>query len=120
MLNLNSVMVGTMQPKIMVDFYTKVFGKEPDMQEGEWAGWSMGGCFFSVGEHSEVTGKSTAPARIMFNLETTEVQKEFDRMKEVGAEVVKEPYEMGEGMIATLADPDGNYFQLMTPWEMSK
>jgi predicted enzyme related to lactoylglutathione lyase len=22
---------------------------------------------------------------------------------------------MGEGLIATLADPDGNYFQLMSP-----
>ena len=109
-------MVGTMQPKIMVDFYSKVFGKQPDMQEGEWAGWSMGSCFFSVGAHSEVTGKSTAPARIILNLETTEVKKEFDRIKEVGAEVVKEPYEMGDGMIATFADPDGNYFQLMTPW----
>ena len=40
--------------------------------------------------------------------------------KNTGANVVKELYEM-EGMqgmwIATFADPDGNYFQLMTPWE---
>ena len=25
------------------------------------------------------------------------------------------PYQIGEGWIATLADPDGNYFQLMSP-----
>jgi predicted enzyme related to lactoylglutathione lyase len=29
--------------------------------------------------------------------------------------VIAEPYAIGEGWIATLADPDGNYFQLMTP-----
>jgi len=35
----------------------------------------------------------------------------------VGAVVVKEPYQMDgmPGWIATLADPDGNYFQLMSP-----
>jgi predicted enzyme related to lactoylglutathione lyase len=32
--------------------------------------------------------------------------------------VVNAPYKMGEGLIATLADPDGNYFQLMNPMKM--
>jgi predicted enzyme related to lactoylglutathione lyase len=54
---------------------------------------------------------------MMFNFETKEVKEEFERIKETGATVVKEPYEMGEGMmIATFSDPDGNYFQLMSPW----
>jgi predicted enzyme related to lactoylglutathione lyase len=51
----------------------------------------------------------------MFNFETTSVKEEFERMKAAGAKVIREPYEMGGGMIATLADPDGNYFQLVTP-----
>jgi predicted enzyme related to lactoylglutathione lyase len=29
--------------------------------------------------------------------------------------VIREPYAIGDGWIATLADPDGNYFQLITP-----
>jgi len=38
-------------------------------------------------------------------------------MVKLGAVSIKEPYEI-EGMwIATLADPDGNYFQLMNPWK---
>lgn len=36
-------------------------------------------------------------------------------MKTLGAVVIKAPYEMGSGLIATLADPDGNFFQLITP-----
>ena len=33
------------------------------------------------------------------------------------AHLVQEPYQMGEdpGWIATLSDPDDNYFQLMSP-----
>lgn len=110
-------MVGTMQPKVLADFYQKIFDKPADMSEGGWHGWSVGNCFFSVGEHSEMKGKAKDPGRLMFNLETKEVKEEFERMKAAGATVVKEPYEMQGAWIATLADPDGNYFQLMTPWE---
>jgi predicted enzyme related to lactoylglutathione lyase len=46
---------------------------------------------------------------------TYEVQAEFERIKALGASVIAAPYAIGEGFIATLADPDGNYFQLMTP-----
>lgn len=35
----------------------------------------------------------------------------FERIKARGAVVVRAPYEMGGGWIATLADPEGNYFQ---------
>jgi predicted enzyme related to lactoylglutathione lyase len=52
---------------------------------------------------------------ILWFLETTTVKEEFERMKAAGAQAIREPYEMGGGWIATLADPDGNYFQLVTP-----
>jgi predicted enzyme related to lactoylglutathione lyase len=110
-------MIGTNQPSILRGFYEKVLAKKPDMIEGNWAGWSVGNCFLSVGEHSEVKGKTRESERILFNFETDDVKGEFKRIAELGAEVVKEPYEMGESWIATFADPDGNYFQLMTPWK---
>jgi predicted enzyme related to lactoylglutathione lyase len=118
MLEINSIMVGTLQPKVLTEFYTQVFGRPADMMEGDWAGWKMGSCFFSLGMHSEVKDKAQEPQRMILNLETTEVKEEFDRIKGIeGVEIIKEPYEMGGGWIATLADPDGNYFQLTTPWE---
>ncbi len=117
MLNLNSVMIGSMQPKVLADFYEKVFEKPADMMEGDWSGWQVGGTFLSIGQHSEAQGKAKDPVRIIFNFETSKVKEEFERIKEIGAEVIKEPYEMQGAWIATLADPDGNYFQLMTPWE---
>ncbi|MEX2012822.1 MAG: VOC family protein, partial [Candidatus Levyibacteriota bacterium] len=70
-----------------------------------------------IGEHSGVKGKAKEPQRIIINLETNEVKEEFERIKSVGAKVIKEPYEMEGAWIATFADPDGNYFQLMTPWK---
>ncbi len=113
-------MIGTTQPKVMADFYEKVFAKKPDMVEDAWAGWQVGVTFFGVGSHSKMEGMSKEPGRVMFNLETADVKEEFNRIKELGATVIKEPYEMGPTWIATFADPDGNYFQLMAPWEESK
>jgi predicted enzyme related to lactoylglutathione lyase len=117
MLNLNSVMIGTKQPVALAAFYEKVLGKPAEMvdQENGFWGWQVGGSYLSVLNHSEMGGNTKDPGRVMFNFETTEVKEEFERIKAFGATVVREPYEMGGGWIATLADPDGNYFQLVNP-----
>jgi len=113
-------MLGTHDPKKLAEFYEKVLEKKPDMEDGGWFGWHMGNGFLTIGEHSEVKGNAKEPQRMILNFETVDVEEEFERIKELGAEVIKEPYEMGGAMIATLADPDGNYFQLMSPWEMDE
>jgi len=119
MLGLNSVMIGTKQPAVMAAFYEKVLGKPADMVDPEngFYGWHAGSGFISILEHSEMGGKTKDPGRVILNFETTQVKEEFERIKALGGVVIKEPYEMGmeNGWIATLADPDGNYFQLMNP-----
>lgn len=117
MLNLNSIMIGTKQLKALADFYEKVLGKPAEMVDAEngFYGWQAGSGYFSILEHSEMGGKTKDPGRIMLNFETTQVKEEFERIKALGATVIREPYEIGGGWVATLADPDGNYFQLVTP-----
>jgi len=117
MLTLNSIMIGTKQPAALATFYEKVLGKPADMVDkdsGFW-GWQVGSAYLSVLEHSAMSGNTKDPGRVMFNFETRQVKEEFERIRALGGQVIQEPYEMGEGWIATLADPDGNYFQLMTP-----
>jgi predicted enzyme related to lactoylglutathione lyase len=113
-------MIGTMQPKEMADFYAEVLGKPAEMVDEEqgFYGWQAGTAYFSILDHSEMGGRTKDPGRVMLNFETTQVKEEFDRLKSLGAGVVRAPYEMGGGWIATLADPDGNYFQLITPMPM--
>jgi predicted enzyme related to lactoylglutathione lyase len=120
MLNLNSVMIGTKQPQVLATFYEKVFGKPPETVDPEngFFGWELGNGYLGVLEHSEMGGNSKDPGRVMLNFETAQVQEEFERIKALGGVVVREPYKIGEEWIATLADPDGNYFQLMNPMGM--
>lgn len=120
MLDFKSILIFSENPKALADFYTKVFDKKPEMSDSDWTGWLVGSGFISVGPHDKVTGKNTSPERIMFNLDSDDVEGEFERIKATGATVVAEPYHPGEMenmTIATFADPDGNYFQVVTPWK---
>lgn len=117
MLNLNSIMIGTKQPKVLAAFYEKVLGKPAEMVDEKFGfyGWQAGTSYFSVLDHSEMGGRAKDPGRVLLNFETPQVKEEFERIKSLGGTVIKEPYEMEGGWIATLADPDGNYFQLVSP-----
>lgn len=122
MLNFNSILLSSENPKDMVEFYKKVLDKGPDMDEHGYTGFMVGSCFLTIGPHDKVHGKNNNPERCIFNFESADVKGEFERIKATGAEVIAEPYQMGgmEGWIATFADPDGNYFQLLPPWEPKK
>lgn len=120
MLNLNSVLIGTTKPEAMAAFYAKVLGRPADMIDAEngVTGWMVGSAFLAVLKHSQMQGDAQDPGRVMFNFETADVQAEFERITSVGGEPVRPPYSIGDGWVATLADPDGNFFQLMSPMPM--
>ncbi len=121
MLNLNSIMLSSEKPKELAEFYGKILDKKPDMEENNYIGFLVGNCFLSIGAHDKVKGKSTNPERMMMFFETKDVKGDFERIKSLGADVIAEPYNPGSGndkfWLATLADPDGNYFQLASPWQ---
>jgi len=123
MLKLNCLMLSSENPKALADFYGKVLEKKPEMEDAKnsFTGFVAGDCFLSIGPHDKVHGQSQNPERMIFFFETADVEAEFDRIKAIaGASVIKEPYSpSSDGVIglATLADPDGNYFQLATPWK---
>jgi len=122
MLNLNSIMLSSDNYQELADFYGEVLQKKPEMEDKEhhYIGYLAGNCFISICPHDKVHGKNPNPERMILFFETTEVEAEFNRVRDIaGANVVREPYSPDpekKARIATLADPDGNYFQFVTPW----
>ena len=122
-MDFNSILIGSEDPARLVEYYTRLFGA-PTMSDGGYTGWQLGSGFVSVGPHDQVKGKNAAPGRILWNIQSEDVKGDFERFKAAGAIVVAEPYGFDgiEGaenaLIATLADPDDNYFQLMSPMDM--
>ena len=121
-MKLSNVMIGSENPKTLGEFYTKVFGN-PGWQHDDWYGFDIGGSYLLIGPHSEVHGKNDSPGRIMMAIATEDVRAEFARLKDLGVEVIAEPYQPDKDRdanvwLTTFADPDGNYFQLMIPMKM--
>lgn len=118
MLNLNSLLIFSEKPDMLVAFYKNILGAAPAWEGGDFTGFQVGNSYLMIGPHDKVKGPNRTPERIIFNFETTDVEGEFARMIRKGAEEIKKPYhpdEAEEMLLATLADIDGNYFQLASP-----
>jgi len=120
-MNFNSILIGSEDPQRLVEYYSRLFG-EPTWQDGGYTGWQIGAGAVTVGPHDEVAGRNAHPGRLIWNIESADVKGDFERFKAAGATVVREPYDFEAApgsWIATFADPDDNYFQLMSPMEPS-
>jgi predicted enzyme related to lactoylglutathione lyase len=121
-MNLNSILIGSEDPKRLAEYYTKLFGK-PAWEEGGFNSWQIGSGSITVVPHDQVKGKNAHPGRVIWNIETADVKGEVERLRAAGAKVVQEPYQPAEApeqemWVATFADPDDNYFQLVSPMDL--
>lgn len=120
-MKLSGLMLNSEDPKKLADFYTKILGK-PGWEQDNMYGYGDTGSNLMIMGHSDVKGQNDMPARIMLSFAVDDTQKAFDEVKAAGGKVIAEPYQPDKDnnakvWLATLADPDGNYIQLSTPWE---
>jgi predicted enzyme related to lactoylglutathione lyase len=119
MLKLNSVLIGSSDPQKLADFYAQVFATKPGWEGNGFTGFDAGGTYLMVGPHDKVHSANPNPERILINFEAADFEAEFKRISSIaGIKVIQEPYHPGaeqQMLLATFADPDGNYFQLATP-----
>jgi predicted enzyme related to lactoylglutathione lyase len=116
-MDFNNILIGSEDPKRLVDYYSRLFG-EPRWDDGGYTGWLIGSGAVTVGPHDQVHGQNKEPGRILWNIQSEDVKGDFERFKAAGATVVREPYNFEQApdtWICTFADPDGNYFQLQSP-----
>lgn len=119
-IGLEGILIGSEDAKKLGKFYKDVL-KLKMTEEMEYGDDNSYGISFDLGkvglfvsDHSKVKGKSVLPDRVMFNLEVDDIEKEMARLKKEKVKVVADIYHIEEyGYVATLADPDGNYFQLV-------
>ena len=121
-MNLNGLLIGSENPQRLRDYYTGLFGK-PNWDEGGYFGWQLGSGSMTIGPHDQVKGRNREPGRVIWNIETPDVKGQFEKLRAAGATVVREPYQAGAGgqemWITTFSDPDNNYFQLMSPMQVT-
>lgn len=65
-----------------------------------------------LGSHSEVRGQTSDPYRHMVGFNTDDIQADYKRMKDAGADFIEAPTQQDGMMLATFRDPEGNICQL--------
>jgi predicted enzyme related to lactoylglutathione lyase len=119
-MDFNNILIGSDNAPRLAEYYTKIFGK-PGWDDGGYIGWIIGNGGITVGPHSEVHGQNKEPGRFIWNITSPDVKSDFEKFKAAGATVIREPYDFEQApgtWIATFADPDGNYFQLVSPMDV--
>ncbi len=115
MLTLNVVWMRSNQPETLAAFYGAVFEQPFTQPEPGTYAWSLGSSRVIVSELAPMTGSVKGPGRIAFRFECSDLQAEFDRLIKLRAAPIRAPHEHAGVWIATLADPDGNEFELTGP-----
>jgi predicted enzyme related to lactoylglutathione lyase len=113
--SLQGAIVWTDDVRRLLPFYRDLLGFRPQFEgDGFVAFEGSGGPQLGLGKHSDVSGKSKDPFRMMLNVSVADCKAEYERLKAAGVEFIREPSPEGEDLImATLLDPDGNVIQLM-------
>src|SRR4051794_2985388 len=80
-----SLLIGSSNVDAMKEFYRKGF----DVTENEMGAFDFGGIQVFVEEHSEVSGPTKEPARVIINLNVTDATSLGKHLEDLGANFVR-------------------------------
>lgn len=109
-----SIQIASHDPERLGAFYREVL-QLPEAPE-------MGPGAFKIGatdmlllvDHSEVSGPTNEPARMLLDLHVEDIDAEHARLEKAGVKFTRDKgLEYWGGVISTFNDPDGNTVQLM-------
>lgn len=107
---LGSLLIGSSNVEAMKAWYRAAF----DVTEDEMGSFNFGGVGIFIEEHSEVSGPTQEPARVIINLNVDDCRAIEAQVKAAGpANWIRPVEHQPFGLIGTVADPDGNYIQII-------
>ena len=106
---LGSLLVGSSRVDEMKDWYRKAF----DVKENDMGAFDFGGVQLFIEEHTDVKGPTKEPARVILNLNVDDARTLGKHLEGIGSTFVRNVEQADFGIIGTVADPDGNYVQII-------
>jgi predicted enzyme related to lactoylglutathione lyase len=106
---IGSLLIGSSNVEQMKDWYRRAFG----VVENDMGSFDFGGVGIFIEEHSEVSGPTKEPARVIVNLNVDDARAVEAQVEAAGANWIRKVEQESFGLIGTVADPDGNYIQII-------
>jgi predicted enzyme related to lactoylglutathione lyase len=106
---IGSLLVGSSQADAMKGWYRRCF----DVKENEMGAFDFGGVQLFIEAHTDVSGPAKEPARMIINLNVDDCRALESHLRSQNVTWIREVEQMPFGLIGTVADPDGNYVQVI-------
>jgi len=106
---LGSLLIGSSNVDVMKNWYGRAFGASTN----EMGAFDFGGFQYFIETHSDVSGPATDPARYVINFNCQDLRSLESHLKDLGVRWIRPVEQMPFGLIGTVADPDGNYLNLI-------
>tara|TARA_B100000686_G_scaffold327923_1_gene387324 strand:+ start:1556 stop:1909 length:354 start_codon:yes stop_codon:yes gene_type:complete len=108
------VIIWTEKLENLLDFYELIFNSKASKKKSNSAYFIRDNFKFYIAKHSEVSGNSKDPNRIILNLETNDIDLEYNRLISAGVIFLRPPeIEKWGGKVATFKDPENNRVNLI-------
>ncbi len=108
-----SIQLASGDPQRLLAFYRDVVQLTPQPEMGDALALGPAGTLFVV-DHSEVSGPTAEPARVILDMHTDDIDADQARLEAAGVTFTRSKgVEYWGGVISTFADPDGNRVQLI-------
>lgn len=106
---IGSVLIGSTRVDEMKTWYRRAFG----VTENEMGAFEFGPVQLFIEEHSDVAGPTLDPARCIINLSVDDCAGLGAHLRDMDSRFIRPVEQEPFGLIATVADPDGNYLQII-------
>jgi predicted enzyme related to lactoylglutathione lyase len=106
---IGSLLLGSSQVEAMKDWYRRVFW----VKENAMGAFEFGPVQYFIETHSDVSGPTKEPARIVINLSVENARALEADFRAKGVRFIRPVEQESFGLIGTVADPDGNYVQII-------
>ncbi|HJM90093.1 MAG TPA: VOC family protein [Dehalococcoidia bacterium] len=106
-----NINITSSQSDVLTDWYANVLGLASDEASG---GFIVGGAHIFIDGHSETSGATKEPHRVLINMSVDDLAAEQARLEAQGVTFIrKQGREDWGGVISTFLGPDGNYLQMI-------
>jgi predicted enzyme related to lactoylglutathione lyase len=93
----------------MKEWYRNAFG----VKENDMGAFELGAVQLFIEPHTDVSGPAKDPARIIINFDVDDCRGLQQHLQSQGVNWVRPVEQESFGLIGTVADPDGNYVQII-------
>lgn len=115
--SLHELVVDCANPIALARFWQALIGGEVDVEADDWVvldGDDEGFFIAFNGALDGATGRSRATSRIRLEVEVDDLDRAVDEAEQLGARKVGGPVDRDDGLVQTMADPEGNEFAFVS------